>query len=162
MAAVLFLVSGILTFSGLTLIWTGIATIWLGIGIIGIIGGVICCVIGFILALLAVKHIRNCFNALAECSGENLFNTAATLIWVGALLTIIGVGIFLIWIGFIIAAIGFFTLKNNRAPPAYSYTAPPSAQQPSASGGSKSNFCPTCGAPIVPEATFCANCGKQV
>ena len=165
MGAVLLIISSILVVSGLSVIYVGIiatfATMGFGVGagIIGVIGGIACFIIGFILALLAVKYIKNCFAALAERSGENMFNTASKLIWVGAILTIIGIGFFIMWIGFIIAAIGFFTLKDNqpKQQQTYGYT-PPSPSN----AGVKSNFCPNCGTSIAPDATFCANCGKQI
>jgi len=165
MGAVLLIISSILVVSGLSVIYVGIiatfATMGFGVGagIIGVIGGIVCFIIGFILALLAVKYIKNCFAALAERSGENMFNTASKLIWVGAILTIIGIGFFIMWIGFIIAAIGFFTLKDNqpKQQQTYGYT-PPSPSN----AGVKSNFCPNCGTSIAPDATFCANCGKQI
>jgi len=146
--------------------------------IIGLIAVVIVCfIVAFILDLLAVRYIKNCFHTLAERSNTPLFHTAATLMWVGAILAIIGIGFFLIWVGFIVAAIGFFTLDektvgtgNNSATPPQSYTQPHgyTAQQPntqpppSTATGAKANFCPNCGASVRPNATFCANCGKQI
>lgn len=137
--------------------------------VIAIVGVIICFVVAFILDLLAVRYIKNCFHALAERSGNHLFHTAATLIWIGAILTIIGVGFFLIWIGFIIAAVGFFTLDEkpvgagNSSAPSYGYTPQqPNTQSPPSTTGAKANFCPNCGASVTPNGTFCTNCGKQI
>jgi uncharacterized membrane protein len=161
--AIFLIISSILSLAGISFLWTGIATIWLGIGLVSLLASIPCLIIGFILALLAIKYVKDCFHALAERSGENLFNTAGTLIWIGAILTIIGIGFFLIWIGFIIAAIGFFTLKTAPSTPSYGYTPPPpNAQSYQTASNVKSNFCPNCGTPISPEATFCAHCGKQI
>jgi uncharacterized membrane protein len=163
---------GILMIVSWIMFFVGAATLFILIGIPIIL-------VAFILAVLSVRYIRNCFHALAELSGENLFRTAGTLIWIGALLSIILVGFILIWIGFIIAAIGFFTLKiapsgagnfsappygYAPAPPLYGYTPPSSTQQPPSSSteSPKANFCPNCGASVVPEAAFCSNCGKQI
>ena len=165
MGAILLIVSSILLVAGISIIYVGIfATIatmglGLGLGIVGVVGGIVCFIIGFILALLGVKHIKNCFAALAERSGENMFNTASKLIWIGAILTIFGIGFFIMWIGFIIAAIGFFTLKDNQPQQTYGYTPPP---PPTPTAGAKSNFCPNCGTSIASGATFCSNCGKQI
>jgi len=147
----------------------------LGIGAVGaslillVVGVVICFIIAFILDLLAVRYIKNCFHVLAERSGKNLFHTAGTLMWVGAILTIVGVGFFLIWIGFIIAAVGFFTLDekqditgNTTSSPAYGYTAQQPTTATADSSSVKANFCMSCGASVTPNATFCINCGKQV
>ncbi|MDR0493409.1 MAG: DUF996 domain-containing protein [Nitrososphaerota archaeon] len=146
--------------------------------ILSIVGVIVCFIVAFILDLLAVRYIKNCFHALSERSGKDLFHTAGTLIWIGAILTIIGIGFFLIWIGFIIAAVGFFTLDENPAgagnfsatPPPYGYAPQqpnsyvpqqPSTQPPPAAGA-RANFCPNCGVSVTPNATFCANCGKQI
>jgi uncharacterized membrane protein len=151
---------------GLILSITGIV---LCVGIITAIIGIPLIIVGFIFEFLAARYVKKALHALAERSGEHLFETAGTLIWIGALLSIIFVGVILIWVGFIIAAIGFFTLKEtpNRAPgayqappPAYGYTPPPTTQPPTADA--KANFCPNCGTPVAPEATFCSHCGKQI
>jgi len=147
---------GILLIASWIMFFIGAATIWILIGIPFI-------VVAFILAILSAKSIRNCFHAIAERSGENMFNTAAKLIWIGALLSIILVGFILIWVGFIIAAIGFFTIKDNKQQSTCGYTPPPpNTQPPPPTTGTKSNFCPNCGTSIAPDATFCSNCGKQI
>jgi len=147
---------------GFILSLVGIATVIILIGIPLII-------VGFIFELLAARHIRDSLRVLSERSGEHLFETAGTIIWYGAILAIVGIGIFLMCIGFIIAAIGFFTLKETQSgasgtyqtpPPAYGYTPPPTTQPPTADA--KSNFCPNCGTPVAPNATFCSHCGKQI
>jgi uncharacterized membrane protein len=163
---------GILLIISWILFFVGVSTLLILIGIPIIIAA-------FIFAIASAKYIRNCFNALAERSGENLFRTAGSLIWIGAILSILIVGFLLIWVGFIIAAIGFFTLKvaptstgnyfappygYNAPPPPYGYTQSPQApqQSPTSAGNSKANFCPNCGASVAPDGTFCANCGKQI
>jgi len=149
---------------GLVLSFVGIFTIWL------LFIGIPLIIVGFIFELLAAKHVRNSLRALSERSGEHLFETAGTLIWIGALLAIIWVGVILMWVGFIIAAVGFFTLKETPSgapnayqtpPPAYGYTPPPTTQPPPATDA-KANFCPSCGTPVAANATFCSHCGKQI
>jgi len=148
---------------GLILSYVGIATAWILIGIPILI-------VGFIFELLAARYVRNSLRALSERSGEHLFETAGTLIWIGAILAIIGIGVFLMWVGFIIAAIGFLTLKETPSgtpgtyqapPPAYGYTPPPTTQPPP-TADAKANFCPNCGTPVEANATFCSHCGKQI
>jgi len=161
---ILFIISSILVFGGVITLYSTILVMFSGLVLLTILGAGICFIIGFIFALLAVKYIKNCLHALAERSGQNLFRTAGTLIWFGAILTIIGIGAILIWVGFIIAAIGFFTLKDNQQP-TYGYTPPPpNTQQPyqTETSNVKANFCPNCGTPVALDATFCAHCGKQI
>jgi uncharacterized membrane protein len=152
--------------------------------LIGALIGIPLIIIAFIFELLAARAFKKAFYALSERSGEHLFHTAGTLVWIGAILSIIFVGAILIFIAYIIAAVGFFTLKitpigttagtgNSSStpygytppPPTYGHTPPsPPTQQPSSTSteNPKANFCPNCGAPITPEATFCSNCGNQI
>jgi predicted membrane protein len=74
--------------------------------------------------VLAASHLRRTFNTLAQKSGEASFTTAGILLWWGAILTIILVGLVLIVIAWIFATIGFFTMKAQQQQP---YT-PPSTQ----------------------------------
>ena len=100
----------------------------LGIGIAAFIGGI---VIAFIFYILATTHLRKTFNNLAQKSGEASFTTAASLLWWGAIFTIIIVGLLLIFIGWIFATIGFFTMKSRQYQqytPQNNSTAPASTQ----------------------------------
>lgn len=118
----------------------------------------------FVFYVLAAKRLRITFNTLAQKTGEHSFETAGMLLWYGALLTIIFVGVVLIFVAWIFVAIGFFSMKTpgqqygpQQQP--YGY-APPPPSQTAAQPGQK--FCPNCGAPVQPGATFCPNCGKPL
>lgn len=127
----------------------------LGIGLVGIIAALI---VAFIFFILMAKHFREAFYTLAHRSGENLFRTAGTLIFIGAILVIIVIGIFLIFIAWIIATIGFFTLKIGSQASTNTQT-----QQPAQTATSQvGKFCPYCGAPVDPNSSFCSHCGKQL
>jgi uncharacterized membrane protein len=137
-------------------------TVGLAVGIGALVAGI---VVAFVFFILANSHLRNALNTLAQKSGEHSFATAASLLWWGAILTIIGVGLLLIFVSWILATIGFFTMKPRppegyNPPPAYSptpaFTPPPTPPQQTA------HFCPSCGAPVKPDAAFCAQCGKQI
>jgi len=103
-------------------------TVGFGVGLIAFLAGIIT---AFIFYVLATLNLRKTFKALAQKSGENSFATAGTLLWIGALLTIILVGLILILIAWIYATIGFFTMKPQQQQPynpqQYNYT-PPSTQ----------------------------------
>ncbi|MDR0470435.1 MAG: DUF996 domain-containing protein [Nitrososphaerota archaeon] len=159
-AAIFFIIGTILSVSGFILC----------IGIITAIIGIPLLIVGFIFELLAARYVKKALQALAERSGEHLFETAGTLILIGAILAILFVGVILIAIGFIIAAIGFLTLKEPASgapntyqapPPAYGSTPPPTTQPPP-TADAKANFCPNCGTPVAANATFCSHCGKQI
>jgi uncharacterized membrane protein len=103
-------------------------TVGFGVGLIAFLAGIIT---AFIFYVLATLNLRKTFSTLAQKSGENSFATAGTLLWIGALLTIILVGLILILIAWIYATIGFFTMKPQQQQPynpqQYNYT-PPSTQ----------------------------------
>jgi uncharacterized membrane protein len=138
----------------------------IGIGnALGIAVGIAFLIVAFVFYVLAATHLRKTFNTLAQKTGEHSFETAATLLWVGSILTIIGVGVILIFVAWIFAIIGFFTMKSPQQQQPYGYqpygNAQPSAQ--SASGTPYAQgFCSNCGAPLKPESIYCSNCGKKV
>ncbi|MCL2288422.1 MAG: DUF996 domain-containing protein, partial [Candidatus Bathyarchaeota archaeon] len=154
---------GIFSVIGTVCSYAAIFTIWT------LIGPIICLIVAFVFMLLSAMNFKKAFNILADRSGENLFRTAGTLLWIGAILTIILVGAFLVFIGFIIAGIAFLTLKPTQNQPTYNYSTPPPSAQPTeqpyqstTASNIKANFCPNCGSPVAPDASFCASCGKQI
>lgn len=126
----------------------------LGVGF-GLISFFLVIAVVFVFYLLAAMNLRKAFNALAQKSGEHLFETAGMLLFFGAIFTIILVGFLLIFLAWIIATIAFFSIKVPQQQ--YAYT-PPQATQPTQA----SRFCPNCGAPQDATTTFCSHCGKQL
>jgi uncharacterized membrane protein len=126
--AIAAIVLGIGSASGFTFKPGFAPTIGFGIGLAAFLGGLI---IAFIFYVLATTQLRTTFNKLAQKSGESSFKTAGTLLWWGAILSIVLVGLALIFIAWIFATIGFFTMKPQQQQPfnptQYPYT-PPSAQ----------------------------------
>jgi uncharacterized membrane protein len=102
-----------------------------GIGAIAFFAGLI---VAFVFYVLAATHLKRTFNTLAQKSGETSFATAGTLLLLGAILTIVLVGLILIFIAWIFVAIGFFTIKPAQyqqyvpQPNGYGYN--PSPPQP--------------------------------
>jgi len=110
----------------------------------------------FVFYLLAAINLRRAFHSLAQKSGENMFETAGTLLFFGAIFTVFFVGFFLIFIAWIIATIAFFSIKVPQQQ--YRYIPPQQPSQPTY----RSRFCPSCGASQYPNATFCSHCGRQL
>jgi uncharacterized membrane protein len=131
--AIAALVVGIATATGFTFTSGFVPTAGFAVGMIAFLGGLI---IAFIFYILAALHLKRTFNLLAQKSGEASFATAGTLLWVGAILTIVVIGLLLILIAWIFATIGFFAMKSQQQ----SYTSqqngynqsPPSSTQPTA------------------------------
>jgi uncharacterized membrane protein len=142
----------IISFVGL--IGTGFAILVLILGL----------VVAFVFYLLAAMRLRKTFDTLAQKSGEQSFATASTLLWWGAILTIIFVGLILIFIAWIFATVAFFSMKLQPQQPytsqPYGYT-PPSTP-PVAQPTQAARYCSYCGTPVAPDATFCPHCGKQL
>ena len=82
-----------------------------GVGLIAFFAGL---VTAFVFFVLAANHLKTTFNALADHSGEQLFRTAGTLLWIGSILAIILVGWLLILVAWIIVTIAFFTMKSRQ------------------------------------------------
>lgn len=142
----------------------GIASIFLlGLGIVIFIAAL---VVAFIFYVLAASRLRRTFDDLAQKTGEGSFHTAGTLLWWGAILTIIFVGLILIFIAWIFAVIGFFSMKTHSQPTyqqqPYGYTPPPPPPQPTTVPTAGTRFCPNCGAPVQPGTAFCPKCGKPL
>jgi uncharacterized membrane protein len=141
-------------------------TLTFGIGnAIGIAVGVAFLIVAFVFYVLAATHLRETFNTLALKTREHSFETAGTLLWVGAILTIIGVGVLLIFVAWISAIIGFFTMKSPQQQPPhasqpYGYTPP--SEQSTAGSSQVQSYCSNCGAPMKPQSIYCSSCGKKV
>ena len=82
----------------------------LGVGF-GLIAFFLVIAVVFIFYLLAAMNLRKAFNALAQKSGEHMFETAGMLLFFGAILTIILVGFVLIFLAWVFSTIGFFSIK---------------------------------------------------
>ena len=120
----------------------------IGVGnAIGIAVGIAFLIVTFVFYVLAATHLRKTFNTLAQKTGEHSFETAGTLLWVGSMLTIIGVGVLLIFVAWIFAIVGFFTMKSPQppyAPKPYGYT--PLSEQSTDGSSQTQSYCSNCGA----------------
>jgi uncharacterized membrane protein len=110
-----------------------VLTAGFGVGVVAFLVGL---VVAFVFYVLAASHLKRTFYTLAEKSGEDSFRTAATLLWIGSILTIIGIGLLLILVAWIFATIGFFTMKSRQyqqyTPQPNGYGATPASAQPTA------------------------------
>jgi uncharacterized membrane protein len=120
---------GIWSATGFTFTSGFVPTVAFGVGIIAFLIGII---VAFVFYVLATMHLRKTFKALAQKSGEGSFATAGNLLWWGAILTIILVGLVLILIAWIFATIGFFTMKPKQMQSydPQQYQSPPPSSQP--------------------------------
>jgi uncharacterized membrane protein len=133
--AITAIVIGVGSATGFT--FTGfVPTAGFGVGLIAFIVGL---VIAFIFYILAAQNLRKTFDTLAQKSGEASFATAGNLLWWGARLSIILVGLVLIFVAWIFATIGFFTMKSRQfqqyAPQPNGSTSSPAQPQQTSDNG---------------------------
>ncbi|MGA2683161.1 MAG: DUF996 domain-containing protein [Candidatus Bathyarchaeia archaeon] len=116
---------GVASATGFTFKASFVPTLAFGVGLVAFIVGL---VVAFVFYILATSHLRKTFNTLAQKSGEASFTTAGNLLWWGALLTIVLVGLILIFIAWIFATVAFFSMKPQQQQPynpqQNAYTAP--------------------------------------
>jgi uncharacterized membrane protein len=72
-------------------------------------------VILFVCFVVAAVLLRRSLKTLAARSRTHLFATADLLMLIGAVLTIVLVGLILLWVGFLLLAIAFFEIKTQPA-----------------------------------------------
>jgi len=87
-------------FSNFGAIWTLISALVVGL------------IILFVTVIISMYFSRKSMDKLATKSSIGLFGTAGLLMLIGAVLTIVFVGLILIWIGLILATVAFFQLKE--------------------------------------------------
>ena len=128
-AIIFLIIGGIVGIALLGLLFaTGFAFIF-EFAIFAALGTVAAVVILFVFYLLAAIYIKKSLNTLAQKTGEGMFNTAGTLFLVGAILTIVLVGLILVFVAWLLATVAFFSMKTYQQPmgqqPAYQPPAPP-------------------------------------
>ncbi len=74
-------------------------------------------VVLFIFVVIAAVFYRKSMQLTARRTGVGLFGSAGTMVLVGAVLTIIGIGILLLWISLLLVAIAFFQIRSSQAAP---------------------------------------------
>ncbi len=131
---------------------------------IGAIIGALVILVAF--AIVAAFLIRKSLKTLAQKSGIAMFATCGTVLFIGAILTIIVVGFILLWIALILLVVAFFRLRTEAT---QGWPIQPNAivQAPSPSAGSQAppsaeRYCPYCGTGNTWAASYCQKCGKPL
>jgi uncharacterized membrane protein len=87
----------------------------------GAVGGVIAIIVGLVIAfifyLLAALSLRKAYETLGQKTGESSFGTAGMLLLIGAILTIVGIGVVLIFVSWIFIIIGLSSMKPKEYHP---------------------------------------------
>ncbi len=102
------------------------ATLGAGGGLAGFfVGLIVFLFVAFIFYILEAIYIRKAFDSLANKSGVGLFRTGGLLLLIGAVLTIVLVGLFLIFIAWILILVAFFQIPVNPTSPQTQMPSPP-------------------------------------
>jgi uncharacterized membrane protein len=81
-------------------------------GILGAIAGIfVALAVAFVFLILEAIYFRKAFDTLASKTHISTFSTAGTLLFIGAILTIILVGLLLILVAWILATVAFFSIQ---------------------------------------------------
>jgi len=68
-------------------------------------------VVLFAFTVIASLYFKKAMNSMSEKTGVHLFHTTGTVFFIGALLTIILIGLIVIWVAFILLLISFYESK---------------------------------------------------
>jgi uncharacterized membrane protein len=140
--------------AGVVVLLTGAATAFLTFGLSAILGAVAGLAVLWIFLIISAVFLRRAFNTMAARLNINSFKTAGTLYFVGALLTIIFVGLIILFVAYIFQIIAFFSIQETPQPMQAQPAAVPVAQ-----AGMK--FCSSCGTQMASSAAFCPKCGAK-
>jgi uncharacterized membrane protein len=120
----------------------------------------------WIALIISAVFLRRAYSTMSQRLGVGNFRTAATLYFIGAILTIVLIGFILLFVAEILQAIAYFSIPDQ--PPmqgagfSAGYSGPAAAPSPSMSApGEVVKFCTSCGTKISPSATFCYRCGAK-
>jgi uncharacterized membrane protein len=110
--------------------------------------------IAWIALIISSIFIRRAYATMATRLNVGTFRTAGLLYFIGAILTIVLVGFILLLVAAILQIIAFFSISEMAQG-----MQPQGATAPTAPAGMK--FCPSCGAQLSANATFCSKCGAK-
>lgn len=75
---------------------------------------VVALVVAFIFVLITAVLLRKSLGILSSRTSVSLFGTTGLLLLIGAILTIVMIGVFLVWISMLLLAISFFSVRAQH------------------------------------------------
>jgi uncharacterized membrane protein len=85
---------------------------------------VVALVVAFIFVLITAILLRKSLGLLSSKTGVGLFGTTGLLLLIGAILTIIVIGVLLVWISLLLLAVAFLTARPQPEQPVTSAVTP--------------------------------------
>jgi len=122
--AVIFGIIGIVAAGAILVLafFGGLFTGAIGLGLLGIF---IAAAVAFLFYILMAVYFRDTFNKLADKTGQGMFRTAGLLLLIGAILTIVLVGLILVFVAWILLTVAFFSMTTTAKPPQPPAPTPP-------------------------------------
>jgi uncharacterized membrane protein len=112
-------------------------------------------VIAWAALLVSSIFVRRAFGKMADKLSIGTFRTAGTLYFVGAILTIVLVGVIILFVAYIFQIIAFFSIPESL----HTAQAPPGPGMAPPQSGFK--YCSSCGTQMASSAVFCPKCGAK-
>lgn len=88
-------------------------------------GIIIALIVAFIFWILTAIFYKRSFDLLSQKSGEGMFGTAGLLLLIGAILTIIVIGLLIMLVAWLLLTIAFFSIKTPTTQPSSTPPPPP-------------------------------------
>ncbi len=161
--------AGLTSLTTLTTLTTSTGVSSLPPGLVGFVETVLAGIaVLWLLFIASSVFVRMSYKKVAQRLNVGLFGTAALLYLIGAILTVVLIGLVIILVAEILLIIAFFSIPE--APVGMGATMPrPPPPSPMGPGVppptqtiSSGRTCPRCGAPVAQDAVFCPSCGSSL
>jgi uncharacterized membrane protein len=139
------------------IIFTGAAFSAVTFSASAIAGVIVGLAIAWIALIVSAIFIRRSYDTMAVKLNVGTFKTAGILYFVGAILTIILVGLIILFIAAIVQIVAFFAIPDS-VPGMQAQPLGGSAPQPTAG----MRFCPNCGTQLAATTAYCTKCGAKL
>ena len=74
-------------------------------------------VVAFVFLVITAVFLRKSLGLMSNKTGVGMFGTTGLILLIGAVLTIVFIGLILVWIAMLLLAIAFFSIRTKEIPP---------------------------------------------
>jgi len=145
------------------IIFTGAAFSAVTFSASAIAGAIVGLAVAWVALIISSIFIRRSYNTMATRLNIGTFRTAGTLYFIGAILTLILVGLIILLIAAIVQIVAFFAIPDS-VPGTQAQQMGGIGPQPlgSTTAPAGTKFCPNCGTQLAATATYCTKCGAKL
>jgi len=128
-----------------------------------IAGVIVGLAIAWIALIISSIFIRRAYDTMAAKLNIGTFRTAGLIYFVGAILTIVFVGLLILFVGIILQIIAFFAIPDS-VPGMQAQQMGGVAPQPlgPVTSQGEMRFCPNCGTQLAATTAYCTKCGAKL